>query len=32
MIAVLPRDTATGAIGARVASIPFNGVSFVLFL
>jgi 6-phosphogluconolactonase len=32
MIAVLPRDARTGSIGARVASIPVNGVSFILFL
>lgn len=31
-IAVLPRDVATGQIGARVGTIPVNSVSFVLFL
>lgn len=31
-IAVLPRDTVSGAIGTRVATIPFNSVSFVEFV
>ena len=31
-IAVLPRDVATGHIGARVGTIPVAGVSFISFL
>ena len=31
-VAVLPRDPVSGAVGARVATIPFNSVSFVEFL
>ncbi len=32
LIAVLPRDVATGQLGARVGTIPVNSVSIVLFL
>lgn len=31
-IAVLPRDTTTGVVGARVATIPMPSVSFVEFI